>query len=327
MAVLISSTGTLSGQYQKSFRRALLTPVEQLLVMDQSAQFAQLPEGEGALTVRFTRPDSPDRSQVDALTEGDPSTLTDTGYTYAFIDATPSQIGKKARISDILSATNLFDTTKNVLKRMGGDAAHYLDFAITSEIVSGIASGNKRYAGGAADWATLAGLSVNDGRLTIVDLLKAQTQLTVNRAPMAKGGEYVAYLPPQVAFDVYQDPKFIDAGVRGENKGLFNGEMGRWYNVRVIKGTQPWREATGGAEGTYSSSGGIYATITTGSEAYGVVNLASQSALSPKIMIVDRPDHSNPGAQYVSIAWKAYFCVKTLKNDWSVVTRSLSTYA
>src|SRR5882757_9209778 len=120
MAVLTTISSGLSGQLQKFFRKQLLTPVTQLLVMDQFAQFAQLPEGAGALTVRFTRPDAPDRAQVDALTECDPSTLTDTSYTYSFIDATPTQIGKKARVSDILSATNLFDTTKNVLKRMGG---------------------------------------------------------------------------------------------------------------------------------------------------------------------------------------------------------------
>lgn len=336
MAVLITTSGGLSGQFQKFFRKQLLTPVEQLLVMDQFAQFAQLPEGAGALTVRFTRPDSPDRAQVDALTEGDPSTLTDTSYTYSFIDATPTQIGKKARVSDILSATNLFDTTKNVLKRMGGDAAHYLDFSITTEIQSGIASGSKRYSGGATDFASLVALPASDSTLSIVDLLKAQTQLTIaraptaepnSRAPKAKGGDYVAILPPQVAFNIYQDAKFIDAGVRGQNDGLFNGEMGTWYGVRVIKGTQPWREATGGAEGTYSSTGGVYATIVTGSEAYGIVNLTSQSAMSPKIMVVDKPDSNNPALQYITLAWKAYFCVKTLKNDWSVVIRSQSTYS
>src|SRR5689334_16029161 len=99
MSVLINTSTGITGQYQKFFRKQLLTPVEQMVVMDQFAQFAQLPDGAGAMTVRFTRPDAPSRANVDALTEGDPSTLTDTDYNYSFIDASPSQIGKKGRIS------------------------------------------------------------------------------------------------------------------------------------------------------------------------------------------------------------------------------------
>src|SRR4051794_5231939 len=119
MSVLTSSTGGLTGQYQKYFDKKLLTAILQLLVMDQFGQVRSLPPNMGALTVRFTRPPAPDRTTVQSLTEGDPSTLTDRAFAWSHIDATPAQVGQKSRISDILGASNLFDTLKGMTTLMG----------------------------------------------------------------------------------------------------------------------------------------------------------------------------------------------------------------
>ncbi len=333
-AQLTSASSGLTGQYQKYFDKKLLTAVLQLLVMDQFGQVRSLPPNMGALTVRFTRPPAPDQSQVQALTEGVAIT-TDRDFAWSFIDATPTQVGQKSTISDILGATNLFDTLKGMVTLMGQDAGHYLDLVITKEIVQNVTT-NKIYGGGNTSWANLAADSPANTVMTIQDILKAFTALTIarapkatanDRAPKARGGDYVCVLPPQLAYNVKLDNKFVDAGVRGNNDGLFNGEMGSWYGLRLIMGTQPYREATGGAENTYSASGGIYSAICLGSEQFGVVNLASQSPFSPKIIVVDSPDHANPLSQFTSVGWKAFFAVKTLKQDWAAVIRAQTTYA
>jgi N4-gp56 family major capsid protein len=296
-------------------------------------QVKSLPPGMGALTVRFTRPMAPDRTTVSALTEGTPL-ASDSDYSLSFVDATCTQVGQKTTISDILGETNLFDTLELVSTWMGQNAALYYDFAITSEYVSGVNSTNKQYAGGAADWTTLAGLSTTDGRLQVPDILKACTRLTNARAPKASasgkgaGTDYVAVVSPNPGFDIRLDKDyFIAAGVRGNNEGLFNGELGSWYGVKIVEATQPWREATGGAEGTFSSTGGIYATIVTGSEAVGMVNLASQNITRPRLIVKSGADKSDQLDQFTSVGWKSFFKVKTLKDDWSVVIRSLSTFS
>jgi len=315
----------------------LLTAVLQKLVMAQFPQVKALPPGMGALTVRFTRPMAPDRTTVSALTEGTPL-ASDSDYSLSFVDATCTQVGQKTTISDILGETNLFDTLENVSTWMGQNAALYYDFAITSEFIAGINASNKQYAGGAADWATLAALSTSDGKLQIVDILKAFTRLTAARAPKASanahtpkgvvgGTDYVAVVAPQPGFDIRQDTLFKEAGVRGNNDGLFNGEFGSWYGFKLVEATNPWREATGGAEGTYSASGGIYATICTGSEAVGMVNLASQNITRPKLIVCGKPDKTDQLDQFTSVGWKSFFKVKTLKDDWAVVIRSQTTYA
>jgi N4-gp56 family major capsid protein len=337
MAQLLTSSGGLSGEYQKYFDKKLLTAVLQKLVMAQFPQTRNLPPGMGALTVRFTRPMAPDRSTVSALTEGT-AISSDSDYSLTFVDATCTQVGQKTTISDILGETNLFDTLQLVSTWMGQNASLYYDFAVTTEYQSGVNATNKQYAGGAADWTTLAALPTTDGKLAITDLLKAFTRLTAARAPKAtanthtpagtKGGtDYVAIVAPQPGYDIRQDKLFQDAGVRGNNDGLFNGEFGSWYGMKLVEATQPWREATGGAEGTFSSTGGIYATICTGSEAVGMVNLASQNITRPSLQVLAKGDKTDPLNQFTSVGWKSFFKVKTLKDDWSVIVRSLTTYA
>ena len=342
-ANLTTASGGLSGQYQKYFDKSLLTSVLQLLVMDQFAQIKNLPADGGALTVRFTRPDTPVRSNVQSLSEG-VALSTDRGYTYSFVDATCTQVGEKSTVSDILGATNLFDTLQNLSKVLGQEAAHYYDFSITQEIVPNVLAANKIYSGGAANYAALAALFGSTGKIAIVDILRAFTRLMLARAPKAgatnsrtttvKGGDYVAIMPPQVAFDLMQDTKFTDAGVRGNNDGLFTGELGTWYGARIIRGTQPWIEKA--TENTYDgtivydvggATGSIFSTIVTGSEQFGVVNLASQAISSPKLIVCDKPDKSDQLNQITSVGWKAFFVVKTLKSDWAAIIRSKVSYS
>lgn len=334
MAVLTTASSGLSGQYQKYFDKKLLTAVLQLLVMDQFGQVRPLPPNLGNNVVRFTRPPAPDSTTVQSLTEG-VAISTDRTFAWSFVDATPTQVGQKATISDILSATNLFDTLKGMTTLMGQDAAHYLDLTITKEIVNN-ASTNKIYAGGQTSWANLAAAPVADTVITIQDINKAFTKLTIkrapkatanDRAPKAKGGDYVCVLPPQLGYNIKLDQKFVDAGVRGNEQGLFNGEMGTWYGLRLISGTQPYIENTSGAEGTYDSTGSIYSAVCMGSEQFGVVNLASQSPFGPKIIVVDSADSNNPLNQYTTVGWKAFFAVKTLKEDWASVIRAQSTFS
>lgn len=347
--LLTTASGGLSGQYQKYFDKKLLTAVLQILVMDQFGQIRSLPPNMGALTVRFTRPDSPivggvaiGTTGVYALSEGVPL-ANDRNYTFTFIDATCTQIGEKMRISDILGATNLFDTLTAASKVLGQDAGHYYDFAITTEIVTGLLAGAKIYSGGAANYAALKALTGATGKIVVADVLRAFTRLTLarapkadrnERAPKAKGGDYVAICPPQVLFDLEQDQKFIDAGTRGTNEGLFTGEMGTWYGTRIIRGTQPWIENA--TEGTYDgtivydpvgATGSVFSTICTGSEAFGVVSLASQSITSPKMIVVNTPDKSDQLNQFTGVGWKSFFVVKTLKGDWSSVIRSKVSYS
>ena len=330
MALETTASAGLSGQYQVYFSKKLLEYAKQLLVMDQFAQKIPFPKEAGATQMRFFRPNAGDRTQVQSLAEGIPiatfrdSTLTPITFTMA-------QFGEAAKMSDILTYTNLFNSLNMSVETMGQDAAQHADFIVTQAVVPNVAATNKRYSGAAANFAALVALSPAAAAMTIVDLLWGMTKLTITRAPMAKGGQYIAMVPPQLAFDLMQDAKFVDSGKYGTFKGLFNGEIGMWYGVRIVQTTQPWIESLTGGENVYDNTGAggktVYSTIVTGSQSYGTPIMAGQSPYDPSIIINDRPDKSDPLNQFITAGWKAYYAAGVLNNAWLAVIRSQSTFA
>jgi N4-gp56 family major capsid protein len=216
---------------------------------------------------------------------------------------------------------------------MGEDAALHADYQMVQELLDTtnsagpIATANNRYAGGAASFNALVALTNAQGAATIVDLLGAMTRLKITRAPKVSG-EYVCVSPPQVTFDFMSDAKFVDSGKYGTQKGLFTGELGKWYGVRIVETTAPWIEAnTNGAIGAYSGAGSIYTSLILGGGAFGVPEMAGQSQFDPKIIINDRPDKSDPLNQFVVAGWKSYWVTVVLNNLWAVALRSKTSYA
>ena len=323
------STG-LSGQYQTLFSKELLKYAKQVLVMDQFAQKIPFPKEAGATSMRFFRPDVGNRSNVQTLSEGVPisvfreNTLTPITFTMA-------QFGEASRISDILSWTNLFNSLKMSTESMGQDAAQHADFYVTSQVVPNVNAANKHYSGGAANFNALNALTPANSEMEITDLLWAMTRLTIARAPYARGGQYVAMIPPQLTFDLMQDPKFVESSKYGNQTGLFTGEIGKWYGVRIVQTTQPWTEAgtdnTEGTFGTGGTNGTIYSSIVTGSQSYGTPVMAGQSPYDPKILMVTTPDSANPLNQFVTAGWKSYYAAGVLNDTWFVVNRSHTTFA
>lgn len=321
------STG-LSPQYQTLFDKQLLAAAKPLIVTSQFAQRKSFPKNKGATDIKFFRPSAPDRSRVVSLAEGVPPT-TFNEIIYTPVTATMIQIGEPFRFSDVLSNTDLFDTADRVSRLCGEDAAVYTDFACVTEIVGGIASGQKQYASTTQSFAGLHAASASDGKIQIAHLLKAYTKLTEQKARKPEGAAYATIMGPQVSFDVKLDAKFIDAGVRGNNKGLFNGEIGTWYGNRIMETTEGWVEDGAGSEGTYvaAPSEKIFATLVLGRESFGAPIMAGDSPFDPQLIVVNKPDSGNMLNQFTSIGWKAYWAVKTLNNTWNVVIRSKSTYA
>lgn len=332
MALQTTATTGLAVAYQKVFSKKLLDHAKQLLVLDQFAQKVPFPKNQGAKTIRFFRPDVGDRTMVQTLTEGVPiSTFRETVWTP--IDATLKQFGEASKVSDILSATELLGTLKQNIQTMGEDAALHADYQMVQELLDTtnsagpIATANNRYSGGAASYNALVALTATQGAATIQDLLGGMTRLKITRAPKANG-DYVVVSPPQVTYDFMNDSKFVDSGKYGTTKGLFTGELGKYYGVRIVETTAPWIEAnSNGAIGTYSGSGSIYTSLVMGSGAFGVPEMAGQSQFDPKIIINDRPDKSDPLNQFVVAGWKSYWVTVVLNNLWAVALRSKTSYA
>jgi N4-gp56 family major capsid protein len=322
----LSTSGLSSAQMAFVFSKKLLDYARQRLVMNQFGDDVTFQKNQGSKVIRWLRPDAGDRSQVQTLSEGVPlATYREIAYTA--VEATLVQYGELSKFSDQLTLIELYPTLRQSIDTLGEDSAQHADFIVMTEVVTGIATGNKMYAQGITSFNNLVAATASGGALTLPDVLRAMTKLQITRAPM-KNGEFVCIVPPQVAFDLMQDSKFINAGQYGTIKGLFTGEVGRWYNCRVIVQTQPWIEAnTNGTEGTYSAGGAIYSSIVTGRDAYGVPKMAGLDEQKPRMYINDQPDKSDNLNQFVTCGWKSFWAAKTLNNTWSVVLRSKTTFA
>lgn len=324
MAVI--TTSTVTQDLQKYFNPQLLDYAIQELRLSDFAMKAKLPQGKGAKIVSFLRWDVPAASNVQTLTEGTAiSTFRD--LTLTNVDVTLAQYGEAARISDIRSYVELFDTMKQAIKVMGEDAALHFDTTTRNTIVAG--SPTEQFAQGAANFAALDAATTSAGSATTSDFKGAYTRLAVNRAKLFPGGKgvpdsYVAIVPPQVVHTLRDDPRWVEANKYGNPEVLYSNELGYLDGIRYMVATNPFIELH--TKGTYDGTGGIYSNLVFGQNAYGVPELTGQSEMSPTIVVVDTPDSANPLNQYKTIGWKAFWAALLLNTNWILNLRSKTTF-
>lgn len=330
-----TTSTTLSNTYQGYFSKKLLGYAEQLLRLNEYAAQDDLPKNVGSKTISFFRPSAPTTANVQTLTEGTPiSSFGD--VTYTKVDFTLTQIGEASKITDIVGMTSLFNALKQNIETMGGNCALYADEKSRNALNAQTTGLSIRRANAAATWTALnSDTATSFG--SMADVLDARTQLVINRAP-SWNGDYVAIVPPQISRDLMRDTDWVEASKYSAIKQLFRGEIGSFYGVRIIEATNPFvakGSGTAGDEYTYDLTGGagigtgadIYTTMVLGKGAFGVSKLTgTASPWKPQIVIVDKPDKSDPLNQTVIAGWKAFYAAGVLNTAWGIAYKSKSRF-
>jgi N4-gp56 family major capsid protein len=321
-----SNPADLITQFQTLYSDKLLPKTEQLMVYDQFATKTSFPKNRGAKTMRMHRKKPGSASNVATATEGvAPSTYREIDLEY--VEATLVQYVEALKFSDVLSMTELFNSLIMSRESLAEDMSLHADQIVRNTIVAGVTT-NKIYAGGATTFNALVALDASVAPLTIQDLLRAFTALQIQRAPK-KNGEYFAIVPPQIAYDLMLDTKFfVPVGTYQDKSNIVKGEVGKWFNVRVVISTLPFREAnTNGTEGTYASTGPIYTTVVVGADAYGTPIMGGNSPYTPHIYVNDKAEKVDPANQFTIVAAKSFWAALMLQELWAVTIRSKTTYA
>ena len=356
-----NTTTTLSNQYQNYFSKKLLSYAVQALVLDQFAEKAPLPAKSGHKAISMFRFGAPSTSAIEALTEGTAPSGTRT-LSLSKIEKTLTQRGQVIELTDILTATDLFNSLQQSMKTNGEDAALDMDTITRNGIVGSNVAGDamentfstyvldnsdqlvELYADGTKEtWASGSGsaeyttFEATTGSGTLLDaaaVLNAVTQLKVNRSQPASGGMYVCAASPQVISDIMVDTTWVNAAQYSNVQDLYNGEVGSLYGAKFVMTTNPF--ITGDTLGTdgdrfvYDASGGggtaatndIHASIFLGQQSYGCPDLSSQSPFSPKVIISDQPDKSDPLNQKLTAGFKTFWCTLRLNPNYYVIMRS-----
>lgn len=343
-----STTTTLANEYQKYFSKELLDSAKQLTVMDQFADKRPLPTGKGAKVISFFRRSLSAVStstglvaNVQTLSEGTPiSTFADA--TLDRIDVTLIQYGEACKVTDILTMTELFDALKQNKELLAEDCALNADSITRNALIAASNAGVTLNTASGTSTETMAKLysgatafsgfnNANTGpyKAQATDFLRAVTALKINRAPQF-GGYYVAVIPPQVSYDLQNDPDWIDASNYGDPARRFKGELKTMHGCRFVEHTNPFIADGASTEHAFSNAGTatykVYSSFILGRGAYGVSELSGQSPYSPRVYINDKADKSDPLNQFITAGWKAFYAAAGLNANYGIRLESKSEY-
>jgi len=358
MAGITTST-TLTSQFQNFFSKELLSIVQQETILDQFSMKAPIPKNNGNKAITMFRFGAPSVADVKTLTEG--TAIGSANYRALVLNSLSkslAQYGQVIGLTDILRATDLFNSLQQATKTSGLDMALWVDSVIRNTLIgsnltaSGSSIGSAAEGGGTFDNSdacntaassggikvygnpatlttqTFSGLNsattAADATMTSSAVLDSMTRLKRNRAPMINGG-YVLATDPRVTRDLMRDADWLNASNYG-NKGtpFYKGEVGSIYGCRVVTQTNSFvstGSATAADEFIYqaSAAGGglavskdIIASFFFGNEAFGIPALTGDDPLSPKVVITDTPDKSDPLNQLVTVGVKLYFAALRL---------------
>ena len=356
----ITTSSTLTNQFQDFFSKELLSIVQQETILDQFAMKTPIPKNNGNQAISMFRFGPPSVSGVQAISpEG--TVISSANYRQLALTKlrkSLSQYGQVIGLTDILRATDLFNSLQQSTKTSGLDMALWVDSVIRNVLVgsnltaSGSSIGSAAEGGGTFDNSDACGTAASSGgpcvygnpatlttqtfaglnadttaantTMTASAVLDSMTRLKRNRAPMINGG-YVLATDPRVARDLMRDSDWLNASNYG-NKGqpFYKGEIGSIYGCRVVIQTNSFvstgsatendkfvyqASAAGGGVGTGKD---IIASFFLGQEAVGIPALTGDDPLSPKIVITDTPDKSDPLNQLVTVGVKLYFAAMRL---------------
>lgn len=341
------NTTLVANSIQPVYSKKLLEKAVPLTRRVDYAQLEELPAAAGATSIRFFRPPAPDLTADGApapLTEGTAPTTYRT-ITLAIVDVALSQRGQVTRISDVTNTVGLLKYLDMAIELMGEEFALDVDTFIRNITVRGIATTttgatdlskglSRRYAQATGNFANLAAATTANGCLVPQDLLDSMVQLKLQRAPTF-GGEYVALVAPQLSRDILNNAEFREVVRTNYADRIFKGEVGRFYNCRIVEETNPFTEDE--TEGTYAAtldtggtntSGLIYTAQILGKGAYGTVNMKKMGASmkKPQVVINTKPDKTDPLGQWITAGWKAFSAATTLNPAWGVNLRAKSRF-
>jgi len=344
-----NTTTTLSGQYQNYFSKKLMTYAVQALVLDQFAEKAPLPAKSGHKAISMFRWDAPSTSAIETLTEGTTTSGT-RDITLTKISKSLLQRGQVIKLTDVLNATDLFNSLSQSVTINGQDAALDLDSITRNTVVGSNVAGTakengdgsaldnsdtltEQYADGGTDYSTFDAVTDATSIMAASSILEAVTKLKVNRAQPARGGQYVAVTSPQVLSDIQQISEWLNAAQYSNVQELYKGEVGSLYGAKFILSTNGWSSVYSSDDDdrfAYSVAGGggraagknIMATLFLGQQAYGVPELTSQSPFGPRVIITDDADKTDPLNQLTTVVFKTFWTALRLNCNYYTIMRS-----
>lgn len=262
---------------------------------------------------------------ITALTEG--VTPTSKKLTSTDVTATVSQYGDLVEITDVVMDTHEDPVLKEATTIIGEQAAKTVETIRFNTLKAGT---NVAYAGAVAARTSVTDVMARaDQRKIIRTLERQETQhiTQVVRSTPAFNTEnvqpaFVGVCHVDLKTDIRSMSGFIDAKDYGSIPP-WETEVGACEDVRYLTSTVFTAWADGGSAtgagttriSTANSACDVYPVLVFGRDAYGIVALKGEFAITPMV-INPTPSKSDPLGQRGSVSWKTMQTCVILNDNW-----------
>lgn len=298
-------TQHMSIYYDKRF----LERAKLMLKHDIGAVVKPLPTNSGK-TVYFNRM-TPLAVATTPLTEA--TNPSDVDMTSTIVSATVAEYGNWTKVGSLYETTSIDVGLREHVDVHAQNAGETIDTLIKNELDGG---GTTQVVNSLAVSAVTA-TDIIDG----YEVRKSVLTLKKNKAMPFENGYFRAIVPVSVAQDLRGDSEWLDAYRYTNTENIQNGLLGRLHGVEFFETNNETVAADDG-----SGNVDIYTTYVFGANAYGMVDIGSDS--EPKI-IYKRPsdsDTSNPLNMFSTVGWKASFVAKVLNSAWLIELKTASSF-
>lgn len=307
----LNTTGSsaLAPEMKTFYDKNLLRYAKPKLVHDQFGQTRNIPRN-GGKRIEFRRFEKLGKA-LTPLTEG----VTPEGQSLETtkLEAEVKQYGGYVALSDQISMTALDNVVVEATTAIGDQAGETLD-TISREALNG--GTNVQYAEGQV--SSRAALT-SEMKLTVKAIKMAVRALEVQGA-MKINGHYVAIIHPDCAFDITEDPRFIEIIKYKNPERVYEGEIGTLEGVRFIKTTEAKKFVSAGADGI-----DVYSTLIFGKDAYATTSIEG-GGLEILVKPKGSGGTSDPLDQRSTIGWKALKVTEILSQQYMIRIETASTY-
>lgn len=296
----------LSAEMKTFYSDTLIDMAEPKLVHDQFGQKQPIPKNKGKI-IEFRKYD-PLPKALTPLTEG----VTPDGQklNVSTVPAEVSQYGGYIELSDIIQLAAIDNNLVQATKLLGGQAGRTLDTIVRNVINAGT---NVQWAEGqVSSRSALVGGAENGNHYLTVNAVRMAVRTLKNQNTETIDGSYVGIIHPDVAYDLMNDPKWVNVKTYSDPEGIYQGEIGKIENVRFVESTEAMVFKGDGADGR-----DVYSTLIIGENAYGTTEL-SGGGLEHIVKQLGSAGTADPLNQRATAGWKATKAAVILVDNYMV---------
>lgn len=294
-------------------------------ILDKFGMLKPMPKNK-TQTIKFRRP-KVFTAATTPLVEG--VTPSATQFSYEDVEVSLKQYGQVVEITDVIEDTHEDPVLNDATVQAGENIGRTLEALDWGVLRAGT---NVFYANGTARTSVNTPISLGKQR-AVIRGLKAQKAMKITR--VLGGSVNYATKPVEAAFvavhhtDVEQDIRgmagFLPVSEYGNRTPINEYELGSVEDVRYLcsPDLSPFLDAGGAFAGsgtsmvsTSGTSADVYPVLVLGKEAYGIVPLRGQGAISPTVLRPGVRDKSDPLGQRGYIGWKTWHAAVILNQVW-----------